>query len=72
MRLAHDGTLHFRVPAAVRDRLDERARASGVKLSTVARNALAAGLAAISSTGGPDDPPPPAAPAARAVVQQAA
>jgi hypothetical protein len=68
VRTAHDETLHFRVPAALRAELDGQARAAGVKLSVVTRNALAVGLASIRSTDQPDPPPP----AGRAVALRAA
>lgn len=62
MRTAHDETLHLRLPRDLRAALDGEARASGVKLSTLTRNALALGLRAIRT--GPDRDPPPSAPAA--------
>lgn len=62
MRIAHDETLHLRLPAALRRDLDAAARAGGVRLSVATRTALAVGLAAIR-TDGPDIDPPPAAPA---------
>lgn len=49
VRLAHDETLHLRLPASMRAALDGEARAAGVKLSVVTRNALAVGLKAIGT-----------------------
>lgn len=63
MRIAHDETLHLRLPAAMRRDLDAAARAGGVRLSVATRTALAVGLASIRSPDRPD-PPPPAGPAA--------
>jgi hypothetical protein len=68
VRIAHDETLHFRVPAALRAELDGQARAAGVKLSVVTRNALSVGLAAIRSTDRPDPPPSSPAGALRAAA----
>ena len=67
MRTAHDEFLTLRLPASMRRDLDAAARAGGVRLSVVTRNALAVGLAAIRTTDQPD-PPPPAAPAVRLSV----
>ena len=71
MRIAHDETLHLRLPAAMRRDLDAAARAGGTRLSVVTRNALAVGLAAIRSTDTGRDPPPSAPPGA-AVMRAAA
>ncbi len=68
MRIAHDETLHLRLPAALRRDLDAAARAGGTRLSVVTRNALAVGLATIRSTDSDRDPPPPGAPAMRAAA----
>lgn len=69
MRIAHDETLHLRLPASMRRDLDAAARAGGTRLSVVTRNALAVGLAAIR-TNGPDRDPPtsPGAAAMRAAA----
>ena len=64
MRTAQDEFLTLRLPRDLRAALAGRAQATGATVSVITRNALALGLAAISSAGGPDDPPPPAAPSA--------
>lgn len=57
MRIAHDETLHLRLPAAMRRDLDAAARAGGVRLSVATRTVLTVGLAAIRSTDPDRDPP---------------
>ena len=68
MRTAQDRVLNLRLPAETRAFLDDEARAAGLKISVVARNALAVGLQAIRQS--PSDPsdPPPAGPAAQMPV----
>jgi hypothetical protein len=63
VRAACDDVINLRLPASMRAALDAEARASGVKLSAVARTALAAGLKASKPQPptGPDDPPPSSA-----------
>lgn len=62
MGLANDHTLHLRLPRALRASLDAAAQGEPRGMSTLARRALAVGLATIRS--GPSDrDPPPSAPA---------
>lgn len=60
MRAACDDVINLRLPASMRAALDAEARASGVKLSAVARTVLAVGLKASKPRPptDPDDPPP--------------
>ena len=63
MRTDLDATFHLRLPAALRRDLDGAARASGGKLSPIARKALALGLRALTSQNDDDPPPAPPGPA---------
>ncbi len=58
MRPALDDFLTLRLAGEVRASLDKAAREAGLKRSTIARSALAAGLASLRPPQDPDGPRP--------------